>query len=361
MGHASAADLRAARARAVPGRRLREAARTRAVRARRASRAGSSAATCSSSRSRASRSRGLAEIARARGDLPLGSVGQLACEKLLPQIERLSQAVLRARAGSRLPPLPLVARARRRAHHRHPARAVAEGARHRELLADRQALRVRALRQTRGARLRARARTRRRLPDAGARWSRAPTAAPRSPRSSSRRSPSPRRCCASLLAFVRAARAQPLPFEYERARAYAEHAFGQERAERRERACAPRSAGSTTSSAGEQRRVREAVLPELREPARRAGALPVHGRRGAAARAALPATGASREPPRSSARADRSRHADRGQRGHRQDLHDRHAVRAAPARAAAARVADPGRDLHARGDRPSCATASAAA
>jgi exodeoxyribonuclease V gamma subunit len=46
-------------------------------------------------------------IARARGELPLGTAGELDCEAMLPGVRALASAVLRQRGGARLPPLSI--------------------------------------------------------------------------------------------------------------------------------------------------------------------------------------------------------------------------------------------------------------
>lgn len=49
----------------------------------------------------------LLPIARARGELPLGTLGELECEQILPHALALSRATLQHRRGERLDPLPL--------------------------------------------------------------------------------------------------------------------------------------------------------------------------------------------------------------------------------------------------------------
>jgi len=49
----------------------------------------------------------LPAIARARGELPLGTVGALAAEEVLREVDTLARAALRLRGGERLPALPL--------------------------------------------------------------------------------------------------------------------------------------------------------------------------------------------------------------------------------------------------------------
>jgi exodeoxyribonuclease V gamma subunit len=49
----------------------------------------------------------LLRIARARGDVPLGTPGELDCSAMLPEVRALADAVLRIRGGARLAPLPI--------------------------------------------------------------------------------------------------------------------------------------------------------------------------------------------------------------------------------------------------------------